>query len=1179
MSEYKLSYTAEDINNRLGEIDNVVKYTPQDLTDGQKAQARTNIGAVSMEEVEELLGIEEEFSVSGEVVEFNVDVDEGTELQVISKIHRDETWGPSDKLVLHQVSGNNFVDLSAWLGGVGTVFEKNGVTATINDDSTMTVRGTNEGTSYTSIIKQYLWSGEHSEKVYPAGTYTIPKGFTIAVRKAQYPENVVISGVGNLSNTVTIPEPFRIIYMEYGVKAGVTVDLTLPLGLFRGDSVPETGYEYNGQLHTVTFNSPVYEGEFNWSTGELKDADGNVIGAYEPPEIKRLPGTNYFWTCFGENTVSNVPNDLGKAILRLNEAAPAETVASICDFTITPTTPHAVYCLHDAKVRNGGVFFGHEIPLVTTKGTLSVVDPSGAVTTEKYIDALINWRGTSDYLTNKGVRKAWSGKFYFTKEPIAQEDFSDINNALYTFEFSEEDFQNVGLPAKLDNIPIVSPCFYTEEDATSKLNERVWGGGQFPATLSWDASSGKYIFKVRGLYPGNIMAQLTRYTKCYFHYQLETPYDVDTTFAMGISGGDAVKFTVDDSDWKTYLDGELYQDSASIDAMPTGLAYIPRNAVDACDGMINAARMLNNTGNASGDATVQGYSWIGEGDGNTDYTSKIQSKLDVLHSVSDGGTIYLGPGTYKISNSLIVYGNTRIIGDGKTVIEQTADNTHALVLCGSNITIEDLSLRLSGRCTKITGCVYVNSYNKPSTDGYNSAFPETGHIKGLTMNNVSMSGEYKFGSENGYPVISDAYENYMGVGICCDRTYFTYAHVDNVHFNYLHSGVYGGGGSNYFNVTAEFCKYGLYVPGAGDNTYFVNGHSHYAVDENGKHISMSDAIAYVESDATSTYHLRVYDVQAVKKLAYFGPRTRMNKIDVQIVGSLESDHEWGILTWLVDDYGSKNVISDLYKTPTFQIGSQTASITESYEMKLCDPVIQNALSGAGVWGNISSNVEFESYGIALRDVCRYPSEKAVNNRLPYILSSAAPTEENPIEIIIDYSNRPVPGIPNYFIQFHHQYVATDYVVSFDTTNTGVYSFEIPVTGNTNVTEFCNEPQIGQQYVTYRMKLSFTKPLKIPNLEYALVTGSFNYNPNGLIGICNIGMTVNDYAGRSFLGECGGSLYGNVDMHQNTLKNLPNPIDAGDAVSKAYLEESLADIESALDAIIVIQNELIGGDDV
>ena len=96
-----------------------------------------------------------------------------------------------------------------------------------------------------------------------------------------------------------------------------------------------------------------------------------------------------------------------------------------------------------------------------------------------------------------------------------------------------------------------------------------------------------------------------------------------------------------------------------------------------------------------------------------------------------------------------------------------------------------------------------------------------------------------------------------------------------------------------------------------------------------------------------------------------------------------------------------------------------------------------------------------------------------------------------------------------------------------------------------------------------MKIRFTKPLQVTNVTNPIVDRTFDYNPDGLIGICNIGMTVNDYAGRSFLGECGGSLYGNVDMHNNTLKNLPAPVDAGDAVSKAYLEERLAELETLI----------------
>lgn len=859
--------------------------------------------------------------------------------------------------------------------------------------------------------------------------------------------------------------------------------------------------------------------------------------------------------------------------IALNETAPVETVSSICDFVLTPMTPTASYCLHDAKVRNGGIFFGHEIPLITTKGTISVINSQNEVITEKRVDALINSHGVSDTFTNKGVHKVWSDRFYFTKEPVSREDFTNINNALYTFEFTEEDFQNVGLPAKLDNIPIASPCFYTEADAVNRLSKRVWGGGVFPATLSWDEVSRKYIFKVRGTYSGYIMAQLQSYTKCYIHYQLETPYDDATTFAMGISSGDKVTFAVDDSDWKQYLDAGLLKDSGDIvitevDAMPTAAIMVPRNTTDACDGMLNAARMLNNgVGGAGGDATVQGYSWIGEGDGATDYTARLQGKLDEIHTVSNGGTVYLGPGTYPISGNLHLYDNTRLIGDGQTVIKQIADNKHAIVACGNNIMIKDLTITLAGACTNITACVYANSYNKPEFDDYDSNYPTTNYVQNLTMYNVFMTGEYKFGNENGYAVVSDAYNNYKGVGIYSHRLMFNYAHIENVDFKNLFAGVYGGGGSNYFRVSSVFCKYGLYIVSGSDNTYFVDGHSYYANNAGGDYISMSDAIAYVERDHYSAYHLRTYDMQAYKNTIFFGSNTFANKVDIYGLAGwhgLGKTHPWGLQNWPFIDYGRGNVFNSYKKTP-FRIGSRADIITRGPYLELSDPVIQNALSGAGVWGNITSNTDFQSFGIDVRDVCRYPTEKTFDhNFLPYVLSTAVPSPENPIELVIDYSNRPVKGYPNYFIQFHHENVAADYMVSFDTTNTGEFNtdLDINISGNTNVVQFYNYPQKGDFYTTYRMRIRFTKALQIENLRESMRDVTFNYNPEGLIGICNIGMTVNDYAGRSFLGECGGSLYGNVDMHQNTLKNLPAPREDGDAVSKAYLERRLAELEES-----------------
>ena len=82
--------------------------------------------------VEDILPKEEEdFSVSGQIVELQVEPN--TSLSVISKIQRDSTWSASNKLTLHHVGNSNFVDLTDYLGGVGTVISKEGLTATIND--------------------------------------------------------------------------------------------------------------------------------------------------------------------------------------------------------------------------------------------------------------------------------------------------------------------------------------------------------------------------------------------------------------------------------------------------------------------------------------------------------------------------------------------------------------------------------------------------------------------------------------------------------------------------------------------------------------------------------------------------------------------------------------------------------------------------------------------------------------------------------------------------------------------------------------------------------------------------------------------------------------------------------------------------------------------------------------
>lgn len=51
----------------------------------------------------------------------------------------------------------------------------------------------------------------------------------------------------------------------------------------------------------------------------------------------------------------------------------------------------------------------------------------------------------------------------------------------------------------------------------------------------------------------------------------------------------------------------------------------------------------------------------------------------------------------------------------------------------------------------------------------------------------------------------------------------------------------------------------------------------------------------------------------------------------------------------------------------------------------------------------------------------------------------------------------------------------------------------------------------------------------------------------------------------------------IDINNTRIYNLAEPINNNDAVNKQYLDTSVGNIESALDAIIELQNSLLGGD--
>lgn len=1202
--------SVNQLNFVIDENDNAVKYIEQTLTEEQQVQARTNIGAISMEEVEELLGIEneEEFSVTGEVVQLDLDIEPGTELNVVSKIQRDSTWGESNKLVLHQVSGDNFVDLSSYLGGAGKVFEKDGLTATINADGTLSVTGTNTSTGWTNVVNVGFYNTEHEKKVYPAGTYVIPSGLNLQVRKAEYPGNVSIEGLPvNVNGKVVIPEPFRIIMCFVAYKSGASVNDTIPLGLFRGDSVPDVGREYVGNIYTTTFDSDVYEGEYNWSTGELKDANGNTVAYYDPQPIKSLSGVNHFWTGFGENTVSNVSSEnLGKVVIRLGDSAPEETVPSICDFTLTPATKnYAINVYGDSRYyfREDNVFHKLEVPLITTRGKFVVTNSDGLDECELPIPELINFSGITDTMTCNKVTKCWSDRFYITREPDFTETIDDgSGNTLYnpntvaTWVFSKKDFEKFGLPIEATDIPIVSPIFTMVTN--DKLMSTSYHVAQsYAGAFSYNAENDNYVFKCRAqsFYAGAVY----NLTKGYFCYPLkEEVHRDDNMLSLYLDAGYSVRFEQDDAFdvfWEYSLTQgfcPFYDESHKalwstkpvdasvvaplIDVTPNVGIFVPRSVEDALYEAEHIAKRLNYGERQLSDYELNSYQWIGAGDGTTDYTDKIQSKLTELHNTTKGGIIYLGPGTYPISRSLIVYDNTQIIGNGHTIIEQRADNTHAIIWNGSNIRMCDLTIKLAGVCSEVTACIFANSYNTASGNR-DERYPENMYVQFCSTSNVTLVGTYNFSWSEGYPYLSDETLAYRGVGVHADKLYFNFYDCDGLTCRHLYAGLYGYGGSNNYRICVTESRYAV-RGGGGNNIIDITGHTYYGFDLDGKIVSGTEYVFYGKYADTNKIMVGFYDPQYSRGIFYFDGSCKSNLYSVMASNSgliNGTTDYWETGFTVVTDYGRGNIDIQPYRESFVGVGSALYGISGQQVWNTqFNPSVHNALSGAGVWGTITSNKEWTiNGGIGLSDVCRYPKDTLQTHfGLAAAICEATPSEESPIEIIIDISDRPVTNYKGFWIQFDHKYVAEKYTVSFDTNNDGIFNWLAVVQNGNNEPVSYSFNYQTESAMVYRIKISITKALQIPDFMYrdeAYNKYTVDYNPDGLVGIVNIGMPSNEVYGRAFLGECGGSLYGNVDMHQNTLKNLPDPVDAGDAVSKSYLENYVkAEIKSYVDEAIL-----------
>lgn len=225
---------------------------------------------------------------------------DGTDISVVSHIDRVAKWENSNALWLHHTNGGSLVDIAGIVRAkYGTSWTVDGISVTLNDDDSMTIVGTANSTeTYVQIFNMGL--GEDGYKMLlPPGTYTLGGGIIMAaVGISGEITGTIGSGwksLGNKEGTFTVDEPFWGYTTYYAVRNGTTVNKTIPLSLMRGSKIPDTGFGFTGQRYEARFSSYVGSGTFNWQTGELRDADGNLvekISAFGP--FPAFDGVNEF---------------------------------------------------------------------------------------------------------------------------------------------------------------------------------------------------------------------------------------------------------------------------------------------------------------------------------------------------------------------------------------------------------------------------------------------------------------------------------------------------------------------------------------------------------------------------------------------------------------------------------------------------------------------------------------------------------------------------------------------------------------------------------------------------------------------------------------------------------------------------------------------------------------------
>ena len=181
----------------------------------------------------------------------------------------------------------------------------NGVTFTVNADGTVTANGTS-----TDQAVFYFAHAMRSPLPLPKGTFILsgcPAGgshstYRLASRANDYGLEAYDIGSG-AANTTKEAGNWTSVSIQI-MKAGVTLDNVVFKPQIEAGSVATEYEPYKGEIYTADLAEyGITEGEYNWSTGVLTNANGKKTQT-TPHNVVANSGTNFIFSDCGNTSVS-----------------------------------------------------------------------------------------------------------------------------------------------------------------------------------------------------------------------------------------------------------------------------------------------------------------------------------------------------------------------------------------------------------------------------------------------------------------------------------------------------------------------------------------------------------------------------------------------------------------------------------------------------------------------------------------------------------------------------------------------------------------------------------------------------------------------------------------------------------------------------------------------------------